>query len=514
MGDIEDELKYMEGNYSTENPGMAMAEWWEDTKQAQKLSQDAEYMRKVLEYLKEKEEEHHYLVDGATLTCTRCKMEPDTYYGRTFTAPEGSDESKLKVTHNTSYRNGAGQYFATVKDIEFEPFGNCKNPPDREAERKALMLAAESEELCKYGTCRYLMDLNDEWENWLSDTGYQEVTEFNGESVETVTMEAILFCKHGGFIRPVNSGYIKTETKQELSFEEELREKGFPEGYVKYLMILHEKYPDWIFEPVFTGVDYQEFLRYQIENKDKGKCSDTPAYSTNADFKPEKDEKYRVATDEAIRFFSHPYSMLQTDQGNYENALQFLRGDQQLPKEYADLVVDKLLSQKDTEVKNAIKNSNSCVSSVFMASIYVGENGPVGEYYNNKKVYNLFNVGGDGGRMDSLEYAYKNNWFSVEKCIEESEGTLQGYLDRGQNTLYAMDWDFAGYCKDGTVHQYATLVDDAERKALNLAKSGNMFDLQHEFVFSIPVYENIPTYNNEEYAAFPDPNKVARGEIK
>lgn len=211
MGDKNDELKYMEGNYSIEDPGMVLAEWWEDTKQAQKLSQEAEYMRKVLEYLKEKEKEHHYLVDGATLTCTRCKLEPDTYYGGTFTAPEGSNESKLKVTHNTSFKNGAGQYFATIRDIEFEPFGNCKNPPDREAERKALMLAAESEELCQYGTCRYLMDLNDEWENWLSNTGYQEVTELNGDSVETITMEAILFCKHGGFIRPIDSGYIKTD---------------------------------------------------------------------------------------------------------------------------------------------------------------------------------------------------------------------------------------------------------------------------------------------------------------
>ena len=276
-------------------------------------------------------------------------------------------------------------------------------------------------------------------------------------------------------------------------------------------MILHEKYPDWIFEPVFTGVDYQKFLEYQIANENK--CSETPAYSTNKNFELEDDEKYRVATDEAIRFFSHPYSMLQTNQGHYENALQFLRGDQQLPKEYADLVVNALLASEDIDVRNAIKNSNSCVNPVFMASIYIGEDGPVGEYYNGKKVYNLFNVGGNGGRGDSLEYAYKNDWFSVEKCIRDSEDILQGYLDRGQNTLYALDWDFEGF-KNGTVHQYATLVNDAENKAINMSKRGTLFNLQHEFVFNIPVYENIPTYNNEEYAAFPDPNKVARGEIK
>ncbi len=60
----------------------------------------------------------------------------------------------------------------------------------------------------------------------------------------------------------------------------------------------------------------------------------------------------------------------------------------------------------------------------------------------------------------------------------------------------------------GTVNQYATLVNDAEDKAIMMSKKGSdIFDLNQEFVFSIPVYENIPTYNNEEYEAYPDPNK-------
>ena len=48
-----------------------------------------------------------------------------------------------------------------------EPFGNCMNPPDREKEKKALELAEQSEELRKLGTCRYMMELNDKWDNMI-----------------------------------------------------------------------------------------------------------------------------------------------------------------------------------------------------------------------------------------------------------------------------------------------------------------------------------------------------------
>ncbi len=33
-------------------------------------------------------------------------------------------------------------------------------------------------------------------------------------------------------------------------------------------------------------------------------------------------------------------------------------------------------------------------------------------------------------------------------------------------------------------------------------------DLNHEFVFSIPIYDNLPTYNNESHTVFPDPKEV------
>ena len=302
-----------------------------------------------------------------------------------------------------------------------------------------------------------------------------------------------------------------TEAKADVpqDFESELREKGFPEGYIKYLMILHEEYPKWQFEPVFTNVDYQEFLQYQIDNNIK--CAEKYPYAnycTDRRFKWEEDENYYIANEEAIRFFSHPNSMLQSGDWKYENALQFLKGTQELPQEYIEEVTTSILEGADGEIVSAIISSNSCINPIFMASIYVGEHGPVGELYNGKKVYNLFNVGGNGGRKDSIKYAYDHQWFSIEKCIEGSEETFKEFVNRGQDTLYALDWDYQSYEDEKTVKQYATLVNDAENKAIIMSKKdGEMFDLNHEFILSIPVYNNIPSYKDEEYAAFPDPNK-------
>ena len=38
--------------------------------------------------------------------------------------------------------------------------------------------------------------------------------------------------------------------------------------------------------------------------------------------------------------------------------------------------------------------------------------------------------------------------------------------------------------------------------------TGIFLHLVQEFIFSIPVFDNIDTYNNESCAPFPDPNKV------
>ena len=307
----------------------------------------------------------------------------------------------------------------------------------------------------------------------------------------------------------LDAQYTEAKANVPQDFESELREKGFPEGYIKYLMILHEEYPKWQFEPVFTNVDYQEFLQYQIDGGFKCAHINCSEYCTNRLFEAEKSGKYFYATEEAIRYFSHPYSMLQIDNNGYVNALQFLKGEQKLPKEYSEKVVKQILKNADENIISAILNSDSCINPVLMAGIYRGEGGPAGEEYGGKIVYNLFNIGANGGRDDSLAYALENQWYTPEDCIAGSREVFEKYLERGQGTLYALDWDYQSYNKEGKwLKQYATAVNDAKVKAsvLTSAKDAEQgLDLNQELIFSIPVYDNVPSYVEGEYEAFPEP---------
>lgn len=296
---------------------------------------------------------------------------------------------------------------------------------------------------------------------------------------------------------------IGVECKKEIDiFEQDLIKQGFPEGYRKYLMKLHEKYPEWRFEAVITGVDYQDFVNYQINNELK--CAEISSYDffcTNRQFSGEKSQKYRVANEKAIMFFSNPYCLLQMENG----VMQFMKAEQDLPQEYVDLVVPQILKGKDKASVDAISKNNNRINPVFMACIYKMENGPSGENYRDKKVYNFFNIGAYTGKEDALKYAYEKQWFTPEACIQGSDIVFQKYIESGQDTLYALDWDYKNYARVGSVRQYATLVNDAYEKAQVLVKfDEQMCNLDYNFVFKIPVYENMLSYDEQEYTAFMD----------
>lgn len=313
---------------------------------------------------------------------------------------------------------------------------------------------------------------------------------------------------------PVITEEVKRLIEME-KFRKDLIEQGFPEGYMHYLMILHEKYPEWKFQAVITEIDYRDFLEAQFIGKVK--CAEKEKYCDKNIFSTEKSGKYYEANREAVRFFSNPYSLLQTEsEAGYENAIQFLKVDQKLPQEYIDMMVPKILlidealaSEKEERIIEAIKTVDCGVNPVALAAIYAAESGPKGEDYNGKAVYNVFNIGGTTGREAARRYAYDHEWFSLEACLEGSKSTLEEYINVGQDTLYAMDWNYVQYETDKPiVHQYSTLVNDAEDKALNICKrKGKKLDLHQEFIFKIPVYENVLTYGDEKYGAFPDPNK-------
>lgn len=169
-----------------------------------------------------------YLVDGAVLSCTKAKW-------GTFGLSDGKSvilnklmvgkpTEFLRVLENPVHTNGLRH--ATVADTKqgwnIMPFPcNCIESATLEQEE---MIKENMVDCQNHGVCKYLMELEEEWENIDFDVPYasfvnakmistlenEQVTEISDdlllEQKAGITMTSVLFCKHGGFIYPLTSG--------------------------------------------------------------------------------------------------------------------------------------------------------------------------------------------------------------------------------------------------------------------------------------------------------------------
>lgn len=177
------------------------------------------------------------MVDGAILTCTNCTIE-DKYIGSKDSIVEygyfaPTDESidrdgllnvenkalgRLKVTENPKAEANSLRY-ATIKDCVQEKnipyFGNCQRGPDSKTEMDIFDAIHKEEnqglEKRKAGSCKYLMKLESEWENYEIGQSFLAFDDDEKGRQTGITMTSMLFCKHGGFIYPVTSGQIISE---------------------------------------------------------------------------------------------------------------------------------------------------------------------------------------------------------------------------------------------------------------------------------------------------------------
>lgn len=210
---------------------------------------DAEICRRLND-----NEDDEYLVDGALLSCTSAKWEAfDLSDGEKIEIDGVEEKSKtgeateyLRVPENPMSANNLR--YATVADTKqgwnIMPFPcNCKEPALSAQED----IIKENKVDCQsHGVCKYLMDLEEEWENYdfketlsfsvpvpfpelapvsvsvsvpyknfmdeaatseLEDIQMSEIwAKDNAQKKKGITMTSVLFCKHGGFIYPRTSG--------------------------------------------------------------------------------------------------------------------------------------------------------------------------------------------------------------------------------------------------------------------------------------------------------------------
>lgn len=193
--------KYLEGDYDGQSVGETLAQASNDIAEALSLVQEAERKQ---EEAKEKEKERiaeqydaegkaldkifadyakedkfgEYLVDGAILRCNQATLEdfpmPDGEPSICLEKGSNSENEKRKETILNVAENPIsdnGKNYATVSDYVLNknvmPFAcNCKRQADRKTEINKIKADPECN---KYGVCRHLIRLENEWENYSLD---------------------------------------------------------------------------------------------------------------------------------------------------------------------------------------------------------------------------------------------------------------------------------------------------------------------------------------------------------
>jgi beta-N-acetylglucosaminidase len=113
--------------------------------------------------------------------------------------------------------------------------------------------------------------------------------------------------------------------------------------------------------------------------------------------------------------------------------------------------------------------------------------------------YNYFNIKASGTTREEIikngmEEAKTNGWDSRYKAIVGGATTLcEGHIWKGQDTLYLQKFDVEGEYYGYYWHQYMQNLLAACSEGSSVYKAyKNMDALNEDFVFKIPVYENMP----------------------
>lgn len=318
------------------------------------------------------------------------------------------------------------------------------------------------------------------------------------------------------------STYIKlnyTGTDQS-DYADTLRKAGFPESYIPNLAALHTKYPNWTFEAVSTGLDWNTVIEKESLNglnvvskstDDARKSTASGAYSWTTNTWTEYEPGWVSAHRDYIAYLMDPRNFL-----DETNIFQFqslayspsetLSGVQSIIKG-TFMEGTKKYSNNGESIHyantflDAAKNSG--VSAYHLASRVKQEQGtggtsPLisGTYSGYVGYYNFFNFNAYGSTREQiykngLTYAKNQGWNSRKLSINGGAVKIgAGYINKGQNTLYFEKFNVVN--KDALYsHQYMSNVTAALTEGQNVAKG--YADKNQAFTFKIPVYKNMPS---------------------
>lgn len=322
------------------------------------------------------------------------------------------------------------------------------------------------------------------------------------------------------------------------SFEDEIA--AFPESYKPYLRELHQKYPQWSFVPFETGLDWNTVIDNEFGTKnliddnassENLKSRESGHYNFSTGKYVQKDSGFVVASRLAVEYYMDPRNFLNEEgifqfeqltfseiitiedvesvlKGSFmaDTNIRYYDSDGQLvetDKTYAQVIFDagKANNVNPCYLASKIRNEVGADGSASVSgthSVYPG-------------IYNFYNIGatdGTGAITRGLQWAssgstYQRPWNTPEKSIAGGAAYIsEKYVDKGQFTGYLQKFNVNKATGSLYYHQYMSNLTGACSQGYTsytaYAKTGNLYQA---YIFSIPVYLNMPSNDKDKQSA-------------
>ena len=265
---------------------------------------------------------------------------------------------------------------------------------------------------------------------------------------------------------------------------------------------LKRKHPNWNFEILYTGLDFNYVVNEEYQRK-RNCLVNTNTYQGEWIAKdPYKSGAWYSASYNGIAYFMDPRNFINEidifqflDLNKYERDSVTLQGIQEEVK-------GTFLNNYAKDINNACVKQN--VNPYYVIARLFQEQGRKGttigtgmDGKDGKTYYNPFNIGAQVGNdyETALAKAKEKGWDSMEKAIVGGIDFLkEAWLENYQNTLYQNKFDID--TRNGSslfTHEYMQNLSAAYSEARILrdcyAKTNKT---NSNFTFIIPVYENMP----------------------
>lgn len=336
----------------------------------------------------------------------------------------------------------------------------------------------------------------------------------------------------GKYVEPIYEN--KLSVAETENYKAKLREAKFPENYLDYLVLLHNRFPNWEFEASLTNLNFNDVINNELGGKS------LIYYTYNEDYRSKEEESYNYLTDsynrhptekswwyasrEAISYFLDPRIYLNEnyiyifEKLNYDknfhtkdSVINMLSGSflPRIESNYVDIIIDAASQYNVSPIHLSSRilqeqGNDGSISSLGGEFTYQG--------ITYKGYYNLFNIGAYSsdpnyspavmglvnamGGVNQSDNSYGKPWNTVEKSIKGGAEFLStGYISRGQATLYYQKWDISPASKTRYTHQYMANITAPATEALKTAqvykKMTTIYD--QKLTFQIPVFtEGLP----------------------